>query len=217
MDKLFSLFSTSLGMHITKLFYAFIFLIIAGIIAKIIQAVTVFILHIINIDGISRSLGIDATLKRAELKESFSEILANISFWLALGSIIVWGIYEFRFLRAIALLRTILDYLTINVIAAVFVMSFCIIAGILLSQLISFIGAAIQLPGFRIISKITQYVVIIFGSIVSLDKLGISSSIILSKLDIVLGFFALAGAIAFGLGCKDLAASYLANFLRNSK
>lgn len=217
MDKLFSLFSTSLGMHIIKLFYAFIFLIIAGIIAKIIQAVTVFILHIINIDGISRGLRIDATLKRAELKESFSEIISNLSFWLTLGSIIVWGIYEFKFLRAIALLRTILDYLTINVIAAVFVMSFCIIAGILLSQLISFIGAAIQLPGFRIISKITQYVVIIFGSIVSLDKLGISSSIILSKLDIVLGFFALAGAIAFGLGCKDLAASYLANFLRNNK
>ncbi|MFA5097775.1 MAG: hypothetical protein WC490_04015 [Candidatus Margulisiibacteriota bacterium] len=213
---IFSLFSTPLGIHIVKLSWALAALVIAVLIGKALQASVVYLLSLTGVNSLSERIGLEKLLRKAEIKNPFSELAGDIAFWAFLFSSVVWIIYAFRFLRAISILRFTLHYISVNVVSAVFVFMLAVLLAFLLSQLISFIGALIYLPGYKLIARINLYVVVIFGAVAGLEKLGIPSSDIFRP-DIILGFFALSGAIAFGLGCKDIAANFLANFLRGSR
>ena len=214
--NIFSLCSTPLGIHIIKLFYALVVLIAAVLVSKAIQSVIIYVLNIISINSLSEKIGLEKILRKSEIKNPVSELAGDAAFWAALFSMVVWIIYAFKFVRAIGILRFTLHYMSVNVISSVFVFILSVVLAFLLSAIISFIGALVYLPGYKLIARINLYVVIIFGGVAGLDKLGIPAADIFRP-DIILGFFALAGAIAFGLGCKDIAANFLANFLRGSR
>ena len=213
---IFSLFSTPLGIHIVKLAWALAALVVVVLIGKALQSAVVYLLNLTGVNSLSERIGLEKILRKAEIKNPFSELAGDVAFWAFLFSSVVWIIYAFKFLRAISILRFTLHYISVNVVSAVFVFVLAVLLAFLLSQLISFIGALIHLPGYKLIARINLYVVVIFGAVAGLEKLGIPSSD-LFRPDIILGFFALAGAIAFGLGCKDIAANFLANFLRGSR
>lgn len=213
---IFSLFSTPLGVHIAKLFYALLFLIAAVLVSKAVQVAVVYILNLIDINSLSEKIGLEKILRKSEIKNPFSELAGDAAFWAVLFALVVWMIYAFQFIRAINILRFTLHYISVNVVSAAFVFILAVILAFLISGLISFIGALVYLPGYKLIARINLYVVIIFGAVAGLDKLGIPSKEIFRP-DIILGFFALAGAIAFGLGCKDIAANFLANFMRGGR
>lgn len=216
-QKILHLFYSPLGIHNQKLFLAFILLILTYLIAKGIQYVVEYLLNAINIDKLSEAIQLRSLLKRTELGDSFSKFFAEIVFWVVLifGGIKI--IYLFSFYRAIEILRTIVYYVSINVVSAAFILILAVIFAYFISGLILFIGGLVNIPGYKLIARVFQYAVVIYGIVFSLDKLGFSTEVFFTKADIILGFFALAGAIAFGLGCKDIAESFLANFLRNSR
>ncbi len=211
---LMMLFSTPLGLHIKKMALALIIIVAIALISKLIQIAVLYICRLIRLDGFASQIKLTELLQRTELKSSATELLGDIVFWalLLLGGVAL--IYAMNFERAIYLLRFMLSYISTNVVSAAFVLVVSVIFASLLSGLILFVGELIFLPGYKFIARINQYVIVVFGIVVGLDKLGISTAMLTSKWDIILGFFALSGAIAFGLGCKDIAASFLANFLR---
>lgn len=211
------LLSTPLGLHIQKLSLAFVLLIVSFMVAKLVQIVVVYILEALNLETLSDRIKLTDTLKKSGISNSLISLLGEMVFWIILFACGVAIIYSLNFVRAIILFRLTLKYLTVNVVSAAFVLSLSVLFASLLSGLILFIGELTRLPGYRLIARINQYVVVIFGLVVGLDKLGVSPELYLQRPDIILGFFALAGAIAFGLGCKDIAASYLANFLRGDR
>ncbi len=215
--NLSALLSTAMGLHIQKLIIASIFFIVGIIIAKLLQIVLVYALDKLNLDGLLEKIGFNEITKKVEISSSATKLLGGLIFWIVLFLSLIWIVYAFNLTRALELIRIILSYVTINVLSAAFVLILAVVLGNLLSMIILFLGSIIALPGYKLIARINQYVVVIFGLVLGLDRLGISMKLLLSKPDIILGFFALAGAIAFGLGCKDLAENFLANFLRNNK
>ncbi|MFA5104339.1 MAG: hypothetical protein WC527_04115 [Candidatus Margulisiibacteriota bacterium] len=216
-QKLFALFVTPLGIHTQKLLLALLLIIASFLAAKLAQIITVYILDLVNADKLSEKIKLRALLKKTELGDSFSQFGGDLVFWLALifGGIKI--IYLLQLNRALEILRAVLSYVTVNVVSAVFILVLSVIFASLLSGIILFVGGLINLPGYKFIARVNQYVVVIFGIVMGLEKLGIAASVFLARPDIILGFFALAGAIAFGLGCKDMAENFLANFLRNSR
>lgn len=212
-----SVLSTSLGAHIQKLALASLFVVVSFLLAKLVQIVIVYILDLLNVEKLSDRIKLKGLLKKSELSASTIELLGDLSFWGVFLSLCVAVIYSMGFMRALDILREVLSYVTINAVSASFVLILSVIFASFLSGVILFIGGLINLPGYKLIARVFQYAVVIFGVVLGLDKLGISTSVFLARPDIILGFFALAGAIAFGLGCKDLAENFLANFLRNSR
>ncbi len=212
-----SFLSTSLGVHIQKLGLASLFVVIAFLLAKLVQIVVVYVLDLLNVEKLSDRIKLKGLLKKSELSANTIELLGDLSFWGVFLSLCVAVIYSMGFMRALDILREVLSYVTINAVNASFVLILSVVLASFLSGVILFIGGLINLPGYKLIARVFQYAVVIFGVVLGLDKLGISTSVFLARPDIILGFFALAGAIAFGLGCKDLAENFLANFLRNSR
>ncbi len=215
--NIFSIFSTSVGDNLFKLLIAFVALTLSATLAKLFQNAIVYILNIGHIDERCEKTVLMDIIRKSDIKNSLVELIGELTFWAVILVSLVWIIFSFQFTPAIALMRFALVYITKNVVSAIFILVLSVIFGSILAGVILFIGALVNLPGYKLIAKVNQYVVVIFGVVVSLDRLGISTALILSKLDIILGFFALAGAISFGLGCKDIAASFLANFLRGNR
>lgn len=217
MADILSLFSTPLGVHIQKLAFASVLLVAAFLLSKLVQTLFVALLDAIGIEAVSEKIKLKDLLKKAELGTTTSGLLGDIVFWGAFLAMTAAIIYSMQFMRGVAILRTVLSYVTVNAVNASFVLILAVILASFLSGLIVFIGGLINLPGYKLIARVLQYAVVIFGIVLGLEKLGIAASVFLDRPDIILGFFALAGAIAFGLGCKDLAENFLANFLRNSR
>jgi len=69
----------------------------------------------------------------------------------------------------------------------------------------------------RLLGQITQVVVIGFAIVVSLEQLNIGRIIIASAVQIILAAIGLGMAIAFGLGCKEIAGKYMADTLNKLK
>ncbi len=62
-----------------------------------------------------------------------------------------------------------------------------------------------------------QVIVMVFAIAVALEQLAIAPKIIELTLSIVLGSLGLAAALAFGLGCKDVAGKYIQNVVDKLK
>ena len=216
-QKLFALFVTPLGIHTQKLLLALLLVIVSFLGAKLVQIIVVYILDLLNADKLSEKIQLRALLKKTELGDSFGQLAGDVVFWLVLIFAGVKIIFFMQFNRALEILRAVLSYVALNVVSAVFVLVLSVIFASILSGIILFVGGLINLPGYKFIARINQYVVVIFGIVMGLEKLGIATSVFLARPDIILGFFALSGAIAFGLGCKDMAENFLANFLRNGR
>jgi len=216
-SKVGMIFSKPLGIHLVKLFYAVILLVVAALISKLLQTAVVFICKLIGVESLSSKTNFDTFLRKTGIKESPVELVGVLTFWISLLASGMAIIYSFGFIRAIEILKYVMTYISINVVSAIFMLVLAVIFGSLLSGLILFVGGLINLPGYKLIARINQYVVVIFGIVIGIDKLGVSASLFLARPDIILGFFALSGAIAFGLGCKDLASNFLSNFLRDDR
>lgn len=216
-QQLSGLFVTPLGMHAQKLLLGLLLVIVSFLAAKLAQMIAVYVLDLLNADKLSEKIQLRALLKKTELADSFTQFAGEAVFWLVLvfGGIKI--IYLMQFNRALEILRTVVAYVTLNAVSAAFVLVLSVILAFFLSAVILFIGGLINLPGYKLIARVFQYAIVIFGIVLGLEKLGIPTSVLFERWDIILGFFALAGAIAFGLGCKDLAENFLANFLRDSR
>ncbi len=213
--SLLSLLSAPLGVHVQKLLLAFVLIIIAVLVAKLVQLIVEKLLVILNVDTLSEKSGLAQVLKKAELPVSISKLIGDLSFWactLILGMTIAIAL---NMTKAYDIVKMVSYYISYNIVSALFVLILSVILGSLLSGVILFIGGMVFLPGYKLLARLAQGIAVVFGIVMGLEKLGITASVFLSRPDIILGFFALSGAIAFGLGCKDIAASFLVNFMRD--
>jgi hypothetical protein len=88
-----------------------------------------------------------------------------------------------------------------------------VISGYLLSN---FVGQAVLitavnagLPPARTVAALSRWGVQLVAAAMALEQLGIAQNIVVVGFGITLGGMVLAAAIAFGLGAKDLAKSFL--------
>jgi uncharacterized protein YebE (UPF0316 family) len=67
------------------------------------------------------------------------------------------------------------------------------------------------------LGKIVEVIIIVFAIAIALEQLNIGAKIIELIVGILLGSMGLAVGLAFGLGCKDIAARYTSEFIDKLK
>ena len=67
------------------------------------------------------------------------------------------------------------------------------------------------------LSKASLYAVIFFTATIALVQLGIGEEVVAASFEIAFGAVALALALSFGLGGRDVAAGYLQRWLKETK
>ncbi|WP_414627006.1 mechanosensitive ion channel [Bacillus amyloliquefaciens] len=185
-----------------------IVLIIAGIwIGKWVNSIVTGLLHRAGFDSLLGKMGFEqAERPKLTLSQTVGMIAQIILVLLFTAEAL--QLVHLEFLVVIA--TGIIAYLP-NVLAAVFILGIGLLAGQLVSRLL--VG---MLSGkeFRFLAPLAKYTIITLSIFMALDQLGVADTIVNAAFILILGGFALAFGLSFGLGGKEFASRYLAKLDR---
>lgn len=193
-----------------------IILLIGWIIAKIIKTLVIKLLRSIKLDQLSDQINLDSVLAKGGISYSLSELIGVICYWLALLITFVVAVNAIGLTVAADLLNRVVLYVP-NIIAAVFILILGMFVATLLSNIVKTAANNAGVSQAKLLGKVVEVVVIIFAVAMTLEQLGIATKIIELAITVVLASLGLGLALAFGLGCRDLAAKYISELIESLK
>jgi small-conductance mechanosensitive channel len=182
-------------------------------IAKFFQFLTVKILKLLHLDIASEKTGVSGMLAKGEIENTPAELISNLVYWFLMLIVFVVAINALGVPVSSGLFKSILQYVP-NVIAAVFVLILGMFVASLVSAVVLLTASNTGISNAKLLARGTQYAIIIFAAVLALDQLGIETRILASAITVIIGAIGLAFAIAFGLGGKEIAASFMIDLLK---
>ncbi len=166
------------------------------------------LLRVVGLDRLCDRLGITSALLRGGVKTDPSRLVGQAAYWLVMifATVAALGALNLQPINDVA--KSFLAYVPHLVTAGLI-----LIAGWLLSNFVSqaVLIAAVNagLPPARLVATCSRWGIQLLAVAMALEQLGIAQNIVVVGFGITLGGIVLAGAIAFGLGSKDLAKEYI--------
>lgn len=187
---------------------AIVILLVGWIIAKFLKATVRRGLKLVKFPTLTDKAGIDDFLAKGEVKQSATDLIAVLVYWLVMLIVLVTAINALGLEVASALLNQILLYIP-NIIVAVIVLSVGMYAANFVSALVrtAMVNAGLEEAGF--VAALARYALIIFTFAIALNQLRIGQEIVANGFLIMFGAASLAGALAVGLGARDIVHDYL--------
>jgi len=207
---------SQIGQFVMNILLVLIILIVGWLISKLIRAVVTRGLRAIKLDEISDRIELEALLERGGISYSLSELIGIICYWLALLVTFMVAINSIGLTIAADLLNKVVLYIP-NVIAAVFILILGMFAATVLRNIVLTAANNAGLSQGKLLAKIVEIVIVLFAIFVALEQLNIGILVTQLTLTIVLGSLGLGLALAFGLGCKDIAGKATADFIEKLK
>src|SRR5919107_1525881 len=188
--------------YIPQLFGAIIILIVGYIVARILQAVVSHLLQAVGFDNWMERGGIKQFLDRAQTRETPATVLGKLVFWFVFIIVITMAADALGIQQVSQVLAQLIAYIP-NIIAAILIL-------ILAALLANFISGIVRgATGSDLLASIARYAIIVYAVFAALTQLGIAVQLTANTFLIVLGAVALAGAIAFGIGGREVARDIL--------
>ena len=184
--------------YIPQLIGAILILIIGYIVARILQAVVARVLQTIGFDRWMEHGGIKQFFDRAQTRETPATVLGKLVFWLVFIIAITMAADALGIRQVSQVLGQLIAYIP-SIIAAILIL---VLAALLANFLSGIVRGA---TGSDLLSNIARYAIIIYAAFAAITELGIAVQLTAPTFLIILGAVALAAAIAFGWGGRDVA------------
>jgi small-conductance mechanosensitive channel len=183
---------------IPQLIGALVILIVGYIIAKALQAIVGRVLQAVGFDSWMERGGIKQFFDRAQTNQTPHSILGLLVFWFVFIIAITMAADALGIPQVSAVLAQLIAYIP-NIIVAILIL---ILAALLANFLAGIVRGA---TGSDLLSSIARYAVIVYAAFAALTQLGIAVQLTANTFLIVLGAVALAAALAFGIGGREVA------------
>jgi hypothetical protein len=193
-----------------------IILIIGWVLSRLVRTIVTKGLRMIKLDELSERIELDSLLEKGGISYSLSELVGIVCYWLAILIAFMVAINAVGLTIAADLLNKVVLYIP-NVIAAMFILILGMFIATLLRNIIQTAANNAGLAQGKLLSKIAVIIVNTFAVFVALEQLEIGIRVTQLTLNILLGSVGLGLALAFGLGCKDIAAKVVSDFLEKTK
>jgi hypothetical protein len=207
---------SQIGQFLINVLLVIIILILGWILSKLIKTLVIRVLRAIKIDEISDRIELDSILAKGGIKYSLSELIGVIFYWFGLLITFVVAINAVGLTIAADLLNKIVLYVP-NIIAAIFILILGMFVATLLRNIVHTAATNAGLAQGKLLAKVVEIIVAVFAIIIALEQLGINAKIIEVTISIALASLGLGAALAFGLGCKDIAARFLSELIEKIK
>ena len=209
-------FTTKITVFLPKLMGATIIFVAGLIIAKLIKMMVERLLRLVRFDSVAEKTGVKGFLEKGNITKTSSEIIGVLIYWFFMVLAIIASLDAMGLPIVSDILNDIFLYIP-NVVAAIVVLVLGFLLGSLLSAVVRTAASNAGLATPEGLGKTALYAVVFFSVSVALLQLGIGEEIVTSAFIISFGAAALALALAFGLGGKDVAADYLKRLLEEKK
>ena len=183
---------------VPQLIGAVVILILGYIVAKILQAVVARVLKAVGFDGWMERGGIKQFFDRAQTRATPATVLGKLVFWFVFIIAITMAADALGISQVSQVLAQLIAYIP-SIIAAILIL---ILAALLANFLSGIVRGA---TGSDLLASIARYAIIVHAAFAALTELGIAVQLTAPTFLILLGAAALAAAIAFGWGGRDVA------------
>jgi small-conductance mechanosensitive channel len=184
--------------YLPQLLGAIVILIVGYVVARILQTVVARLLRAIGFDHWMERGGIKQFFDRARTRETPATVLGKLVFWFVFIIAITMAADALGIQQVSQVLAQLIAYIP-SIIAAILIL---VLAALLASFLAGIVRGA---TGSDLLSNIARYAIIIYAAFAAITELGIAVQLTAPTFLIILGAVALAAAIAFGLGSRDVA------------
>lgn len=213
MKELYAM-STELMAGLPPLLHALVVLAFGWLAALALRFLVSRVLMAIRFDRMGDKTGLSEFLRKGHASYTPSRLVGVIVYWITLLAallellrIIDAGIYKAFSDKLVQALPNLVAGILIILVGSL-VVSF--IANFALT-----IALNASIPNARLISKTIKYLGVVVVVMAALGQVGLGKSIMDFVFEVLFGAIALGAALAFGLGCKDIAHDSMQRFLRN--
>lgn len=188
--------------YIPALFGAVVVLLAGYLLAKLAQKGSARVLRRLHLNDVLKKGGV-VSLDRVGAHLNPTLAIANLLFWLVMFSALLLAANALGLESLASLFGELVGYIP-SVVAAVVI----IIVGIVLGDFVGgLIGAStVSLHGGPTLARVGKGGVVLLAVFMSLQELGVATEIVTTAFAIIFGAIALALALSFGLGNRELAA-----------
>lgn len=205
-----------MGWFVAGAFLVIFILFIGWFISKMIKMIVTKLLKAVKVDELSSQIDLSGILTKGGISYSLSELVGVICYWLTLLITFVIALNAVGLTIAADLLQRISLFIP-NIIAAIFILIVGMFAAVIIKNIVKTAASSAGIPHINLFSKITEVVIMVFAVAMALEQVQIGARIVELTITIVLGSFGLGFALALGLGCKDIVAKSVAQFLEGIK
>jgi small-conductance mechanosensitive channel len=189
---------TAFFAYIPQLLGAIVILVVGYIVARVLQAVVARVLQAIGFDRWMERGGIKQFFDRAQTRETPATVLGKLVFWFVFIIAITMAADALGIRQVSEVLSQLIAYIP-SVIAAILIL---VLAALLANFLAGLVRGA---TGSDLLANIARYAIIVYAVFAAITELGIAVQLTAPTFLIILGAVALAAALAFGLGSRDVA------------
>lgn len=183
-----------------------VILLVGYVIARIVKAVVVKALRSARVDARLADSHAGSFVEKASPGGSASRLVGGVVFWLIFLYAITAAIGALKIPAVTAFINQVLGYLP-NVIAAVAIF---VVASLLATAVVAVIGRTMgDTPTGKVVETVVPGLIMAIATFMILTQLRIAVAIVTITYAALIGMLALAGALAFGLGGRDVAARLL--------
>jgi hypothetical protein len=201
-DRLQQSFTQVFGDIVPALLGALVILFAGYLLAKVLEKLVERFLRRIRLNRMLERGGVMQAVERSGSHLNPIRVLANLVFWLVMFAVILVAANALGLQSLANVFSELVSYIP-SVIAAIVIILVGIVLGGFVGGLIA--ASAGALHGGRALARVGRGGVILLAIFMALQELGIATDIVTTAFAILFGAIALAMALAFGLGNRELA------------
>jgi len=187
---------------IPALFGAAVVLLAGYLLAKLVQKGAARLLRRIHLNDVLRRGGVIQAVDRSGTHFNPTRVVATLVFWLVMFTVMLVAANALGLDSLARVFSELVSYIP-SVIAAIVIVILGIVLGDFVGGLI--LASTSALHGGPTLARAGKGGVILLAVFMSLQELGVATDIVTTAFAIIFGAIALALALAFGLGNRDLA------------
>jgi hypothetical protein len=201
-DRLQDSFAQIFGQIVPAILGAGIIIFAGYLLAKALEKLTERGLRKIGLNRMLQRGGVIQAVERSGTHVNPTRIIANLVFWFVMFAIILVAANALGLDTLANVMGTLVSYIP-SVIAAIVIILVGIVLGGFVEGFLAASAGAVH--GGRSLARIGRASVILLSVFMALQELGIATEIVTTAFAILFGAIALAMALAFGLGNRELA------------
>ena len=189
---------------IPKLIGALLILLIGWLISSLVSGLVTRGLRMVRFNQIADRAEIDQFLARAGVRMDPAAVVGKMAFWFLMLSFMIAAFGALGLSQVETVLANIIGFIP-NVIVAVVVLLVGALVANFVANLVRGSAGMARVGDPNLMATIARSAILVFAALMALDQLEIAPTIINTLWTATIGMFAVAGALAFGLGGRDLA------------
>jgi hypothetical protein len=201
-QRLQASFEQVFGELIPALLGALIIVFAGYLLARVLEKLVERFFRRIRLNTLLERGGVTQAVERSGSEVNPTRVLSNLVFWLVMFAVILIAANALGLQSLANVFSELVSYIP-SVIAAIVIILIGIVLGGFVGGLIAAAVGAMQ--GGRALARIGRGGVILLATFMALQELGIATDIVTTAFAILFGAIALALALAFGLGNRELA------------